>query len=86
MGDIQSELDQIRARNERVEADKAWETSLTRRAFIAALTYGCAGLYMQVMGFPAAWAGAMVPVAGYLISTLSLPLLKALWHKKIRKI
>lgn len=86
MKDAHTELQAIKARNDRVEADKAWETSLTRRGFIALLTYVCAGLYMQVMGFENGWAAALVPVGGYILSTLSLPYIKGFWLRIKRKI
>ena len=36
---IKSDIEQIKQRNARVEADKAWETSLFRKILIAVLTY-----------------------------------------------
>lgn len=37
--ELKQEIENIKARNKRVEKDKAWETSLTRRIFIAVSTY-----------------------------------------------
>lgn len=75
-----SDLDAIKHRNARVEADKAWETSWTRRLFIAGTTYLVAfayiGLGLKVQ--PAALHAA-VPTGGYLISTISLSGLKRFW-------
>ena len=39
----------INERNKRIEADKAWETSLTRRAIIAAFTYLVVGFYLNLL-------------------------------------
>lgn len=36
---IQKEINQIKERNKKVEADKAWETSLSRKILIAILIY-----------------------------------------------
>ena len=36
---LQSQIDEIKKRNARVGADKAWETSLTRKFTILVLTY-----------------------------------------------
>ena len=33
------EIEKIKERNKRMEADKAWETSFTRRALISVATY-----------------------------------------------
>lgn len=75
----------IQDRNARVEFDKAWETSKTRRATIAGITYIVAGLYMSALGANAPWLNAFIPVGGYLLSTLSLPKIKEIWLKKRQK-
>jgi hypothetical protein len=76
-------LQQILDRNVRVEADKAWETSKTRRSLIAGLTYIVAGLYMSSLGVGSPWLNALIPVGGYVFSTLSLPMAKTIWLGKI---
>lgn len=73
----------IEERNKRVESDKAWETSKTRRALIAGLTYLIAGLYMSSLGVGAPWLNALIPTGGYLFSTLSLPMAKKIWLEKL---
>lgn len=72
----------LEQRNARVEADKAWETSLTRRFIIAGITYATVCLYLPLLGVERPWLHALVPVAGYLLSTLSLPYAKRMWLKK----
>lgn len=72
----------ILERNARVEADKAWETSKTRRGAIAGMTYIVAGLYMSALGASLPWLNAFIPVGGYLLSTLSLPKIKEIWLEK----
>lgn len=81
MDDTQAALQEIRERNARVELDKAWETSLTRRAFIIVVTYCFAAAYMMIAGLPHAFLGAIVPASGYVLSTLSLPYIRKLWMK-----
>lgn len=78
-----TELDSITARNARVEADKAWETSWTRKLFIACITYVVVSLYLPFLGVEKSYLHALVPVCGYLLSTLSLPFVKSWWleHK-----
>lgn len=75
----ETDLEAIKERNARVEADKAWETSWTRRLFIAIVTYVLAVFYMHTAGLGNAFLGAFVPAGGYLLSTVSLPFAKAFW-------
>ena len=72
-------LQALQERNERVEADKAWEISQTRRGFIMLTTYVVAGTYMSVLGASLPWLNAFIPVGGYILSTLSLPAIKKIW-------
>ena len=37
--DLENEIENIKQRNKRVELDKKWETSLTRKLCICILTY-----------------------------------------------
>lgn len=81
--DIEQEIDQIKERNMRVELDKAWERSWTRRLFIAAVTYVIASIWLVLIHDTNPFLKALVPTAGYLLSTLSLPFIKTWWSKKI---
>lgn len=74
-------IEALEARNKRVEADKAWETSFTRRASIAALTYLVVVSYMYAISVANPWVNAIVPVLGFLLSTLTISLLKQWWIK-----
>lgn len=82
---METDIDYIKARNARVEADKAWETSATRRIFIASITYCVAAFYMHMAGLGNPFIGACVPTGGYLLSTLSLPFIKNYWKSNIYK-
>lgn len=83
INDLAETIDGIHQRNLRVEGDKAWETSKTRRVCIASLTYAVALVYMQSIGVDNAGLNALIPVGGYLLSTLSLGVLKDMWLNKI---
>ncbi len=74
--------DKIIARNERVEADKAWEISLTRRGLIAAVTYLVVGFYLSFLNVEYAWLHALVPPMAYMLSTLSLGIVKSVWIER----
>mgnify|MGYP001802252070 CR=1 FL=1 len=82
---MSAELEAIKQRNARVEADKAWETSWLRRFFIALMTYVIAALYMNAVGLGNALLGALVPTGGYLLSTVSLPFAKTFWLNNFYK-
>lgn len=85
MPSIENRLSAIEERNARVEADKGWETSWTRRCFVVAITYICAFILLNILGHDEAWQHAFVPVMGYVISTLSLPAVKAFWIHQLSK-
>lgn len=77
--EIEKNILEIRERNKRVEADKAWETSFTRRASIAVLTYCVALVIMYFLGVENIYFSALIPTGGYILSTLSLPVIKQHW-------
>lgn len=74
-------IEDILKRNTRVELDKAWETSYTRRLIIAFATYLTAAVFLKIIGNDAPAINALVPTGGYLFSTLSLPFAKNWWIK-----
>lgn len=75
-------IDEVLRRNSKVEADKAWETSKTRRTLIAGITYIIALIFMWRIGVTEPYINALVPTGGYLLSTLSLSFVKRYWLKK----
>ena len=85
MESIEERLTKIEQRNSRVEADKAWETSWTRRFFIALFTYLVISLYMSVIGVEKPWLNAIIPTVGFLLSTLTLSFVKKNWIEKYKK-
>ncbi len=83
---LEKRLRAIEFRNNKVEADKAWETSLTRKILLALFTYLAIGLYLQfVLELNNAWLNAVIPSIGFLLSTLTLPFFKRIWIEKIYK-
>lgn len=86
MDQLQQALAAIQERNTRVEMQKAWEGSFTRRLFIALVTYTIAYLYMRY-GLEVArpHLDAIVPTGGYLLSSLSLPVIRECWMKKYQE-
>ena len=84
MEDLNKRVINIELRNKRVECDKAWETSKTRKIIILVLTYVFAVLYLKVADTTNPYFGAMVPCVGFFLSTLSLKIVKKIWIKKYR--
>lgn len=78
---LEKEIETIKERNFRVETDKAWEVSWVRRAFITISTYIIASIWLVLIDDTFPLLKAFVPSVGYLLSTLSLPLIKKWWSK-----
>lgn len=78
---LQQQIDEIKERNKRVEADKAWETSWTRKIIILILTYIVIVIFFDVAELPRPLLNAIVPSLAFLLSTLTLSLFKKIWIK-----
>ncbi len=81
MNDVEKRINAIEQRNKNVELDKTWETSLSRKIIIAVLTYLTIVLFFFVAQLPKPFINSIVPTAGFVLSTLSLPFFKRLWIK-----
>ncbi len=88
--ELEKRIEEIERRNRRVEVNKAWETSYTRRVLIIIFTYLAIALYFLYTLNVDPWMNAIVPTIGFLLSTLSLPYFKRIWermaYKKSKKI
>ena len=82
---LEKRVAKIESRNTAVESDKAWETSFSRRALVAAFTYFTIALYMKFVVGIDPWVNAIVPTVGFLLSNLTLPFFKNLWQKYLYK-
>lgn len=82
---IQRDIDSIKERNRRVEADKAWETSGARKIIVTLLTYFVVVLFFYFAGLPKPFANSIVPSVAFLLSTLTLDFFKKVWLKQIYK-
>ncbi len=83
--DLKKEIAQIKKRNKRVEADKAWETSLSRRILVTLLTYFVVVLFFYFAGLPKPFVNSIVPSVAFLVSTMTLDFFKEVWMKKVYK-
>lgn len=84
MMNVEEEIKKIQERNQRVELDKAWETSLTRKISICVLTYIIVVIYSYLIKkVDSILLSSLVPVIGFSLSTLSLKFIRKIWQKKI---
>ena len=83
MKELGQRIAKIEKRNKRVETDKAWETSWTRRICIMVLTYLVVVAYSYIIReCDNIVLSSLVPVLGFLLSTLSVKAVRRLWEKK----
>lgn len=83
MKELEQRIAKIEKRNKRVETDKAWETSWTRRICIMVLTYLVVVAYSYIIReCDNILLSSLVPVLGFLFSTLSVKAVRRLWEKK----
>lgn len=80
---IEQELKKIKERNKKVELDKSWETSKTRKICIMILTYIVIIIYSHLIKqYNNILLSSLVPVIGFTLSTLSLKYIRKIWEKK----
>ncbi|MCI8290857.1 MAG: hypothetical protein HFJ25_01170 [Clostridia bacterium] len=81
--EIENEILKIKERNNRVELDKEWETSFSRKICICILTYIVVVIYsMLINKLNNVWLSSLVPVIGFTLSTLSLKLIRNVWERR----
>lgn len=85
VNDLEKEIFLIKARNKKVEIDKAWETSRFRKFILMIFTYLGIGFYLQAINIDKPWLNAIVPSIGFLLSTLTLPFFKKIWKRHFHK-
>jgi hypothetical protein len=79
---LEAEMEAVKQRNVRVEADKRWETSAFRVGWIAAVTYVVSSLVLRLIGVERFFESALIPLVGYVLSTQTLPRLKQWWIER----
>ena len=77
----QVQLNEIKQRNQRVELDKAWEVSWTRKILVAILTYLVVALFLLMIKASQPFTTAIIPTIGFVLSTASLSFAKTVWLK-----
>ena len=67
MSNLEKRLEAIEQRNQKVELDKSWETSFTRKIIITGLTYLTITLFLFVAQLPNPFINSIVPTAGFVL-------------------
>ena len=82
---VEERIAKIEERNKRVELDKTWETSWTRKICIMILTYIVVIIYSYLIrNIDNVFLSSLVPVIGFTLSTLSLSIVRKVWEKKAK--
>jgi Mn2+/Fe2+ NRAMP family transporter len=84
IAELKKEIDLLKQRNKRVETNKAWETSTTRKLALTSLTYVVTTITFVMIDNPNPYLNAVIPTLGFFLSTLTLPFIKNLWEKIYR--
>lgn len=79
---LEERIAALEERNKRVDGNKAWETSSTRRLLIIVITFVVVGLYLTWLEVARPWLHAVVPSLGFLLSTLAIQKIKQSWLAK----
>jgi hypothetical protein len=82
---IEKEVRSIKKRNKRVESDKAWEVSKTRKVIIAVLTYIVIVVFFWSADIEKPFLNAIVPSVAFVLSTFTLPFFKKYWINRYNK-
>lgn len=78
---LEERIQKIEERNKKVELDKAWETSWTRKICIMVLTYIVVIIYSYLIRkYDNIFLTSLVPVIGFTLSTLSLNVIRKMWE------
>ncbi len=78
---LEAQMVEVRSRNQRVETNKAWETSRVRLASVTLVTYVTMTLVFSMLGAGRPFLDALVPTTGFFLSTLSLPFVRRAWER-----
>ncbi len=81
LSEIERRLEKIEARNKRVELDKRWETSWTRRLTIGGLTYMVTFLFLVLLPVDMPAISAFVALIGYVLSNLAVGSMRKIWQR-----
>lgn len=81
LAELRSRVAALEERNKRVELNKAWETSGTRKLAIIVVTYFIVLAFLLIIKNDTPFINAIVPSLGFFLSTLAVGRLKEHWVK-----
>lgn len=85
LNELEARVARIEARNERVEADKAWETSTFRAVLIFVVTYIMVVIFFVGIHEDNVWIKALEPAAGVFLSGFVFSVIKHRWIIRKRR-
>jgi len=86
INELKQEIQKLKDRNKRVEANKAWEISFTRILLLMILTYVFTVItFLTFKNDSPWWINALIPALGFYLSTLTLPFVRSFWEKYLYK-
>lgn len=82
--ELAREIADLKKRNIKVDQDKAWEISLTRKVLIAFITYVLVSIFFYFASVSKPMLNALVPTMGFLLSTISMSYVKDIWIRHFK--
>ncbi len=82
---LKRDIEEIKKRNKKVELEKAWETSFTRKCTIIFLTYLIMVMVFTIIKVEKPFINAIIPTLGYFLSTVSIGVIERKWKEKAAK-
>lgn len=82
---LEAEIAALKLRNERVEGDKAWETSALRVRLLAGFTFVVTAAVFWLIAAPHPLRNACVPSLAYLLSTWTIPFVKRRFLQRLAR-
>lgn len=79
---LEAQFAALSERNNRVELDKAWETSRFRVFSVSTLTWIVISVVFWIIDVERPLVNAVIPTVGFYLSTQTLPVLKAWWKER----
>lgn len=80
--ELRSRVVALEERNARVELNKAWETSGTRKLAIVVVTYFIVLAFLLIIKNDKPFINAIVPSLGFFLSTLAVGRLREHWVRR----
>ncbi|MDP2691257.1 MAG: hypothetical protein Q8O95_02530 [bacterium] len=71
----------IEWRNSKVELDKAWEISLTRRVVLSLITYLIIAAVIWSFDLPQPLINALIPALALLLAAPTLRMIRSFWER-----